>query len=97
MQPISYILWLIVTPLILGFLGGRLLKRGTLLVVIIELIVILPLTYIRIIENYHVGNIQRQLSSYFGKITNDFYLKYLPSIILTIIFVQIFKKLKRRS
>lgn len=97
MELISYILWVIVAPFILAFLGVKIFKKRIWIIVSIEVLIVLPLTYIGIIENNPMGNMQRQLSSYFGNITNNFYLKYIPLIVITIIFIQFFKKQNKRK
>ncbi len=94
MELISYIIWLTIAPLILAFLGLKVFNKRIWIIVGIETLIVLLLTFVGIIENNPTGNMQRQLSSYFGNITNDFYLKYLPFIIVTIIFIQFFKKTK---
>jgi len=92
MELISYILWVIVAPFVLAYLGVKIFKKRAWVIISIETFIVLFLTFVGIIENNPTGNMQRQLSSYFGNITNNFYLKYLPLIIITIIFIRLFKK-----
>jgi len=89
---VSYILWVFAAPAVLTFLGSYIFKKRAWVIVIIEIIAIMFLTFVGIIENNPMGNMQRQLSSYFGNITNDFYLKYLPLVVMTMIFIRLFKK-----
>jgi len=82
----------IVAPFVLASVGVKILKKRAWIIVSIETLIVLPLTFIGIIENNPTGNMQGQLSSYFGNITNNFYLKYIPLIIITTILIQFFKK-----
>jgi amino acid transporter len=79
-------------PFVIAFLWVKLLKKRTWMIIGIEVFIVLLLTWIGIIENYPTGNMQSQLSSYFGDITNNFYLKYIPFIIMTIILIQMLNK-----
>lgn len=92
MKLISYMIWVVVAPFVLSYLGIKVFKKRFCIIVTIETIVILFLTLLGVIGNYPTGNIQNQLSLYFGNRTNDFYLKYIPLIISTIIFHGILKK-----
>lgn len=92
MESVSYILWGIVVPFVLAFLGVKILKKWTWVIISIEVFIVLYLSFSGIIENNPMGTMQRQLSSYFGNITNDFYLKYVPLIIMTTMFMQLLKK-----
>lgn len=94
MELISYIIWVIIAPLIFAFLGLKIFKKRIWIIIGIETFIVLLLTFVGIIENNPTGNMQRQLSSYFGNITNSFYLKYIPFLIVTILFIQFFKKTK---
>jgi hypothetical protein len=97
MEAISYILWAIVAPFVITFLGAKIFKIRTWIIVSFETLVVLLLTFVDIIENNPMGSLQGQLSSYFGNITNNFYLKYIPLIIVTIIFMQFLKKQSNRK
>jgi amino acid transporter len=91
MQLVSYILWIIIAPVIIALIDQKLLKR-TWIILSGEIFIVVLLTFIGIIENNPTGNMQRQLASYFGDITNDFYLKYIPFILATVILLQFIKK-----
>lgn len=88
----SYIVFIIIAPCILAFLGVKLLKDKAFILICIELIICLFLTFIGMIENYPVGDIRRQFISYFGNLMNDFYVKYLPCIFMSIILMSLFKR-----
>jgi hypothetical protein len=92
MELMNYVIWVIVVPLLLAFFGVRQLKIRAWIIFSFEVLIILLLTFVDIIENYPIGSLQRQLTSYFGNITNNFYLKYIPFIILSVIFVKFLKK-----
>lgn len=92
MKLVSCIIFIILVSFIIAYFGIKVLRKRSCIIVPIEIIIVFFLTLLGIIENYPTGNIQNQLSSYFGNITNDLYLKYIPLIILTIIFHKILKK-----
>jgi hypothetical protein len=70
----------------------RILKIRTWIIFSFEALIVLLLTFVDIIENYPIGSLQRQLTSYFGNITSHFYLKYIPFLILSIIFIKFLTK-----
>lgn len=90
-ETIKNILWVIVLPLVIAFLGKILFKIKTWIILSIELMIILLLTVIGMIENYPTGSLQNQFMSYFRNLQNSFYLMYLPIIVMTIVFARIIK------
>lgn len=94
MEVITYVVFIILMPCLLAYIGRRVLKN-IFWIIVIEAIMILILTFIGIIENNPMGNTQRQLASYFSQFNNDFYIKYLPFVTLTIIFMRLFKGRQR--
>ncbi len=93
---ISIILWVIVAPFVTVFLGVKIFKIRTWIIISVETLIVLILTLIGIIENDPTGNMQRQLTSYFGNIKNYFYLKYIPFIIITLIFIKLIGRQNKR-
>ncbi|MDF2801884.1 MAG: hypothetical protein K0S61_1787 [Anaerocolumna sp.] len=97
MEPITNIIILIIGPFIVAFISNKLLKDKSWIIIGIETIIIFLLTFIGIIENNPTGNTQRQLNSYFGTLKNEFYLKYLPFLLLSIILMYIFRRRSKSS
>lgn len=91
MEIISYLLWIVVFPVIFAIIVWKVLKKKW-VISILQGLMLLPLIIIGMIENNPMGNIQRQVTSYFGDFTNDFYLKYIPFIVITAILLWIMKK-----
>lgn len=93
-ETIKNILWVIVVPLVIAFLGKILFKIKTWIIISIELLIILVLTLIGIIGNYPNGSLQNQFVSYFGDLGNSFYSMYLPILVMTILFTHLIKEFR---
>lgn len=91
MEIISYLIWIVVLPVVFAAIARIVLKKKW-VITIIQGLILLPFIIIGMIENNPMSNIQRQVISYFGDITNDFYLKYIPFVLITAILLWIMKK-----
>ncbi len=89
---VSYIVFIIIVPCILAFLGVKILKHKAFILIGVELIIFLFLTFIGMIENYPVGDTRRQFISYFGNFKNEFYVNYMPCFFMSIILMYLFKR-----
>lgn len=89
---------IIVLSLCIALFSTYIFRKNAWVIILIEVPMILFLTLKDIIERYPTGNIENQLKSYFLNPVNNFYLRYIPFLICTIIFVIYFKeKLNARN
>lgn len=84
-------IWGIVLPLLIVAFSKYIFRKNAWIIILIEIPMMLFFTLTDILTRYPIGNIKYKLTSYFMNITNNFYLRYLPFVILTTICIVYFK------
>lgn len=87
---ISFIV-IIIFSLFIALFSTYIFRKNAWVIILIEIPMVLSSTLKDIIEIYPSGDIKYQLTSYFINFSNKFYLRYLPLLICTIIFIIYFK------
>jgi hypothetical protein len=95
MDIFNYVIWLIIGPLVAAFLAITICKKIRRLIYFLQELIILFFTFVDIIQNHPYGNMSQQLRSYFGNMANNFYVKYLPFLLITIIVIKIYDRNKK--
>ena len=87
---ISFIV-IIIFSLFIALFSTYIFRKNAWVIILIEIPMVLSSTLKDIIEIYPSGDIKYQLTSYFINFSNKFYLRYLPFLICTAIFIIYFK------